>query len=158
VRGIIVNYKIKIPVKDMNVNVRSKRLIHLFSVILLSAFFTGGCASMWKFKKKDFKFIEPGKISSAGVGDIFFSYGPKSGTVDDLTRTPFEFSVIRLNDREIILKYVEYYQKEENGEWLSRAGVKTYTFPMSMDRINLIDYRFLILSYKDGKISYKRLK
>ena len=154
----IVSYKIKILVKDMNVKVRLKSLILMVSVILMSTLLMGGCASMWKIKKKDFKFLEPGKISSAGVGDIFFSYGPKSGTVDDATKTPFEFSVLRLNDREIILKYVEYYQKEGKGEWLSRAGVKTYTFPLSMDRINVMDYRFLILSYKDGKISYKRLK
>lgn len=126
--------------------------------MILATAFAGSCATVGKVKKRDFKFLAPGEMSGAGVGELFFSYTTEEGPADNKVKKIFQISVLRLSDREMILKSVVFDEKEEKGQWKPLPGVKTFTFPMVMEEITLNDFSFQMLSFKDGRIRYRRIK
>ena len=135
------------------------RVTYVLSFLcLLLLFALSGCASVGKTKAEEYKYLSPGDLATAKEGERFFSYGFDAYSENKSSLNPFEVSVLRLNERELILKLVFYEGGKKRGSWTPLPGVKTYTYPITIDTIRLMDFNFIILSYEEGRLRYKRIK
>ncbi|MDH3972775.1 MAG: hypothetical protein OEV42_00730 [Deltaproteobacteria bacterium] len=142
----------------MKINNGPQKSVLFAVLIIVITSFSGACAYRETIKKSDIKYIGPGDVSNAAVGEIFFSYRLAGEGGKNKPGQSFDISVIRLNDREIIFKQVSYDKKGDKGELIPLQGVKTYTFPMTINKISFMDFTFVILSVREGRISYKRIR
>jgi len=133
----------------------------LILVMFLASF---GCATTGSLDGVDNKELMPGEDSSARVGETFFSASPDSaGAGPEIT--PFYLTVLVLNDREIIFKYVEYdkdvYTVGETGKKIFsklKKGTKTFTYSVKERYLRFNDFHFELLSVKKGKVIYRRVR
>lgn len=141
----------------MDMNAVSRRIILYFLLILIVVPLGGGCAFFGNVKK-DNKYLLSGEISVARPGEKFFSYDRQGQNQKDKSGKSFVVSLIMLNDKEFILKQVAYQKEKEKGKWVALPGVRTYTFPTTIENVEIMGFSFLVLSIDDGKIRYKRIK
>lgn len=140
----------------LNANFK-KRLSFLFLFFFIITF-AGACAFLEKEDKRDIKHLSRGELSKATMGELFFSYDQAGSDESDVSVRSYTFSVLAINKREFILKQEIYQKKKEERVWVLQPGVKTYTFPVSTGRINLMDFTFRILSVQEGVIRYERIR
>lgn len=137
----------------------NKRLISIINSVLLLFFF--GC-SMKGTIKEDYIELKVGEQMTARRGDVFFAQRDNPATVR--RELSFNLTVLKLSDREIILKMVKYNgldnnsrKKQKKVRLTPKASVKTFTYPLSEKNIKFQGFAFRILKVEGGAISYKRL-
>lgn len=138
-------------------NKRSKSIVIL---ILLLFFF--GC-SMKGMVRDDYTALNLGEKRTCRTGDIFFAQRDDPATPGQ--EPSFDLTILRLSDREIIFKMVEYSRVVNNGEsvekkisWKPLSSVKTFTYPLSEKIISFKGFVFRVLRVKGDAVIYERLR
>ena len=101
-----------------------------------------------------------GETIRAKKGGLFFLQRDDPLTL--FNEESFNLTILRINDREIILKMVGYdlleNDKSKKIEWLPNSAIKTFTYPLSGEIIRFKGIVFRIISVADAIITYKRLR
>ena len=119
------------------------------TIVLLAS----GCAAVKSVPVVNMRALLQGEATTAKTGDIFFTASPGNNVPNDKTEK-FSLSVIELNEREMILKYIDSVGGELLGG--NKRSIKTFTYPVNEKKLKFMEFEFQILLAGDKEIRYKR--
>ncbi len=142
--------------------VTMKRVI----VVLVAMLMIGGCAipEQTGVASKPIEGGIPliGDESSAGVGDVFFTFTRLMG-FGKKGDIKYNLTVVELSEEKIGLQYTEYTYYSNpytySSGWLIKEGFnKRFDYAMENKVVRFKGFEFEIVGVKDGMITYKRTK
>ncbi len=129
--------------------------LNYFIISCIIALVVSGCSIKPAVPAVNKRMLMHGEESSASVGDIFFSAAPGNNVHGDKSEK-YSLLILRLNEREIIFKYISTTDAEISVG--AKKSVKTFTYPVDEKKLRFREFEFQILSAGENEIKYKRIK